>query len=56
MIMMTSLGVHVHEACIGLLLENRANIHEKDNDGMTALIYVSEGGQSWDRYRSGICY
>ena len=44
MIMMASLGVHVHEACIGLLLENRANIHEKDNDGMRALVYASEGG------------
>ena len=44
MIMMASLGVHVHEACIGLLLENRANIHEKINDGMRALVYASEGG------------
>ena len=44
MIMMASLGVHVHEACIGLLLENRANIHEKVNDGMRALVYASGGG------------
>ena len=60
MIVLASLGVHVHEACVGLLLEKRANtlfnIHEKDNDGMTAPIYASEGGQSWDRYRSAICY
>ena len=41
---MASLGVHVHEACIGLLLENRANIHEKDNDSMRALVYASGGG------------
>ena len=43
MIMLASLGVHVHEACIGLSLENRANIHEKDNDGMRALVYASDG-------------
>ena len=42
--MLASLGVHVYEACIGLWLEKRANIHEKDNDGMRALVYASEGG------------
>ena len=46
--MLESLGVHVHEACIVysvyVYLEKRANVHEKNNDGMTALVYASEGG------------
>ena len=44
MIVLASLGVHVHEACVGLLLEKRANIHEKDDDGMRALVYAFGGG------------
>jgi len=42
--MLASLGFYVYEARIGLLLENRASIHEKDNDGMRALVYASGGG------------